>query len=346
MRTKTSELDKSELDIVKHLQKQIRLLERDRAKLHEKLGNLDEFAARCAAAIVAAPPFPRFTYKHARAQGVEVVANIDFSDWHIGEVIRANETDGFNRYNYRIAEARIFGIVNDFLKWVDVQRRVYVIQECRITGKGDYISGDIHYELSATNEFPVPEQTVRAGKLLGEVIRRIASHFERVQVDAVGADNHGRLTRKPQAKQKTSNNMSFIVHEMARVETGACRNVKWNIATGMKLLTRLAGWPFLIEHGDTIKSWAGFPYYGLGRLIGREATRRMTTGKGFQYLSIGHFHVPAFVEGRTLVNGSLSGTSEFDHSCGRHAAPSQLAFLVHPKHGVFNLVAFRGEPEV
>jgi hypothetical protein len=38
------------------------------------------------------------------------------------------------------------------------------------------------------------------------------------------------------------------------------------------------------------------------------------------------------------MNGSLSGTTEFDHSCGRHAAPAQTSFLVHPKYGIFDFV--------
>ena len=52
--------------------------------------------------------------------------------------------------------------------------------------------------------------------------------------------------------------------------------------------------------------------------------------------------VASFIEGMTIVNGSLSGTSEFDHSCGRHASPCQVAYLMHGKHGLFNLVPFHG----
>jgi hypothetical protein len=43
----------------------------------------------------------------------------------------------------------------------------------------------------------------------------------------------------------------------------------------------------------------------------------------FDYISIGHWHVPAIIDGNILVNGNLPGTTEFDHIQGRHAAPSQ-----------------------
>jgi hypothetical protein len=136
--------------------------------------------------------------------------------------------------------------------------------------------------------------------------------------------------------------MSFVVHAIAEKATSQCNNVRWNIAKGMKLLVEINGFKFLCEHGDTIRGQMGIPYYGFARLVGKEATRRMGTNKNFDFLNIGHFHVPAFIEGRTLVNASLSGTSEFDHSCGRHAAPGQIAFFVNRKHGIFNLTPFKG----
>jgi len=66
----------------------------------------------------------------------------------------------------------------------------------------------------------------------------------------------------------------------------------------------------------------------------------MGTDKSFRYIGIAHWHVPAFLEGAVIVNGSLSGTTEFDHSQGRHADPTQVAFMVHPNHGMFNYTPF------
>ena len=66
----------------------------------------------------------------------------------------------------------------------------------------------------------------------------------------------------------------------------------------------------------------------------------MNTSERFNFSAMGHFHVPGFIEGATLMNGSLSGTTEFDHSVGRFSPPSQLAFMVHPNHKIFNIVPF------
>lgn len=86
---------------------------------------------------------------------------------------------------------------------------------------------------------------------------------------------------------------------------------------------------------------AGIPYYGMERDRAREAMKRQHTEKGFDYISIGHWHVPAIIGGNILVNGSLPGTTEFDHLVGRHASPAQVSFMVHPKFGLFNWVAWK-----
>lgn len=130
--------------------------------------------------------------------------------------------------------------------------------------------------------------------------------------------------------------MSLLVHIIANERASKCQNVRTVQSDGIKLLADVNGKKFLLEHGSDIKGWAGFPYYGMGRMKGREAARRMNTRRGFDYSVMGHFHVPAVIEGSMLVNGSLSGTSELDHAQGRHADPAQVAFLVHPHHGVFN----------
>lgn len=315
-------------------------LEKANKDLRLKVGAQKELASELSDAVRAADPFPRHVYAKPQASKSPVVPAIMLSDWHIGEVIQEDETEGFNRFNYQVAEDRIFGIVDSFLKWVEVQRKIYNITTVSILGLGDWVSGNIHAELLATNEFPLPVQTAKAGLLFGEVLVRISSHFDIVNVSEVGADNHGRLQPKPQAKQKAANSMSFLVHTIANQYSEKQGNIVVDEAAGIKMVTEIANHKFLLEHGDTVKAYMGIPYYGMNRERGREAMKRMGTLQEFDYMGLGHWHVPGFVEGCVIVNGSLSGTSEFDHSVGRHANPAQVAFMVHPKYGVFNWTPF------
>src|SRR6185312_15027171 len=93
---------------------------------------------------------------------------------------------------------------------------------------------------------------------------------------------------------------------------------------------------FLLAHGHHIMGQAGIPFYGMERSRAREAVKRAAEpNKMFDYMSMGHWHVPAIISGNILINGSLPGCTEFDHLQGRYAPPSQVSFLVHPRHGMF-----------
>ena len=332
---------KKQEELVAHLRARVQQVEGQLKSYQESAGGMEELYQSIATAVQAVEPYPRVKYERTKDPSRPVSLVADLSDLHIGEVVNPAEVEGLNEFNWAIAQDRIFQYAKNLVKWSAVQRRAYPIEELVILGKGDYISGSIHKELEATNEFPPPVQAVNAGHLVGEFAARLAPHFDKVRFIGVGADNHGRLQPKPQAKQKAQNSYSYVTHAVAQAYLKEHKNIEFIEATGMKYLANIQGWKFLIEHGDTIRAWSGLPAYGMARTVGREATRRMRGSLGFDYYSIGHFHVPSVLEERILVNGSLSGTSEFDHSCGRHAAPSQVSYLVHPEWGLFNWISWK-----
>lgn len=316
-------------------------LARDNKNLRKQLGGAAELVSQVVGAVDRLVPYPVFHYKTNPKTSSAVVPVLCLSDWHIGEVVSPDETEGFNQFNWRVAKNGVLGLVQDFLNWVQIQRTFYPIHECAVFCEGDFVSGDIHSELQVTNEFPLPVQAAKAGWLLGEVFRILSAHFSKVTAYEVAADNHGRLQKKPQAKQKSANNMTYLVHVIANSAVESCKNFVPVMSEGMKAIAKVNGKRFLLQHGDNLRGVLGIPFYAFAREIGREATKRMgNLALSFDYMVIGHFHSPTFLEGRTIVNGSLSGTSEFDHACGRHAVPCQVAFLVHPRHGIFNFTPF------
>ena len=271
---------------------------------------------------------------------------LKLSDWQIGEVIKAGETEGFGVFNFTIAEQRVQRLVTSFLAWVDMHRRAgYNLRRLDIFSEGDLISGDIHYELQVTNEFPVPVAVAKAGLLLAQCISQLAPHFERVNVWEINADNHGRLTQKNQAKQGALNNHCYTAHTICNVALAKHTNVHVTMAEGIKLIADVLGKRFLLAHGHHIKGVLGIPYYGFERDRAREAVKRMNALKKqrFDYISIAHWHVATILGGKIpiLVNGSLPGTTEFDHMQGRYSEPSQVSFMVHPTHGLFNWVPWK-----
>jgi len=315
---------------------------RENKKLLEEIGRGNLYVDKIIASVVASQPYKIYKYVVPK-KGALVDLIIKFSDWQIGEQILAREIEGFGGYNFAIAQNSIENIVSDIVKWVETQRKGYRIDTCHIFCEGDFVSGDIHDELKITNEFPLPVQTEKAGLLLGEMFLILCSHFKKVIAWEVSADNHGRLVKKIQFKQRSLNNMNHLVYAIANAKASGCKNFESVRTEGIKLLAEVAGYKFLLTHGNDIKSWMGIPYYGLSRDFGKEAKKRMRAKHDqFDFMSIGHWHVPSVIEDMIFVNGCLCGTTEFDHAQGRYAEPSQCAFLVSPKHGYFNWTAFRG----
>lgn len=317
-------------------------LERRNKKLMEQIGEGELFVDRITSAIVAAKPYQTYTYQSPK-KGTEAAAILKLSDWHIGEVVSKIETEGFGGYDFDIAKRRMLTIADDFVKWSRVQRHSYKMEEAHLFCEGDFIAGDIHRELSVTNEFPLPVQTEKAGNLLGEVMRIIHSHFKRVVVWQNAADNHGRLVKKPQSKQCALNNMSRLVYAVANARTSRCNRLQIQPIAGIKKVANVLGTRWLIQHGNGIKCHMGIPYYGISRGVGRESKKRLRMNKeGFDYISMAHFHVPAVIEDIVFVNGALSGTTEYDHGQGRYCDPAQCAVLVSKKRQCyFNWTPFR-----
>jgi len=329
---------------IAHLRAQIKEQNTTITQFQRSRGGMIEMAQRIVESVKALTPLSPspFTIRDVSSSEVALVENL--SDLHVGELIRPAETRGFGAYNYAIAQKRLNGVhLPNILNWTELNRRGYNIQDLHIFGIGDYVSGNIHQELLVTNEFPLPGQTARAGLLIAEHVRGLAPHFRNVYFHGVGADNHGRLQPKPQAKQKANNNMSYLVHALVEAYTRDIPNVKLIQYEDMAPLVEVAEHKFIVTHGDTVKTVNGLPWYGLERYISREAQRLMQSG-GFDYLNVGHYHTPIYLP-RLLMNGSLSGSTEFDHSMGRFAPPSQISYLVHKKHGVFNYTAWKFDIE-
>jgi len=262
------------------------------------------------------------------------------SDWHIGEYVEPDEIEEFNAFSWAIAQKRVYYLVKQFINWVNVERVTAKIDEVVILVNGDLISGDIHHELQVTNEFPSPVQCVRSGLLLAKAVAELAPHFKEVRVVCTTADNHARLTVKPQYKQAGLNSFGYMTAWIAKERLSSHKNVDFEISAKITTPVEIQGHRYLSSHGNTIRGWAGFPWYGADRKVAREAkARRKMPTKSFDKMIIGHFHVPLKTM-EYIVNGSLSGTTELDHGQGRHAEPCQVAWLQHPKYGEYQFNEF------
>jgi hypothetical protein len=266
------------------------------------------------------------------------------NDWHYGAVQASSEVEGFGKFSPEICTERVMGLADKVIKWVEVQRSGYCLDDLTVLALGDFISGDIHDELRITNAFPTPVQSTGAGVLLSDMVAKLAPAFARTSVHFVVPDNHGRLTKKPQAKEEGLNSHNYVVGFVAAERLKAHKAVEFAMYPQYETTVDVRGRRYLLCHGHGVMGWMGFPYYGVERKIAREALRRMNgpDPRRFDKVIMGHWHAP-MAHQWYWISGSISGTDAFDHKNARHAPPSQAAWLVHPKYGEFNRIDFNLE---
>jgi hypothetical protein len=324
-----------EADVV-FLRNRIKELEAKHSEAKTATGEALEIVHALQEAVAIASPV-KMEYKPQPAlSGAPCTHVLHLTDWHYGAVIEKDEVDGFGEYSPDIAECRIKTLGDAILGKTDAQRHGYNVPHLHIIGTADYISGDIHPELQVTNAFPCPVQAVRCGYAMGGLLAMFAPHFDTVTVDLVTLDNHGRLTRKPQASQGGLNNWSYVVAQIAAQHVKEYKHVTVRTHAKPTALVTVGPERYLAFHGHQIRGWAGKPYYGFDRRAAMEAIKRMGIPESaFTSLLLGHFHHGMNGDVWKL-GGSLSGTDAFDHSCGRHSKPHQVGWFVHPRHGEFD----------
>jgi hypothetical protein len=271
---------------------------------------------------------------------------MQIGDAHMGEVQDSGEIEGFNEFNSTICERRQVNYTVDFIKWVNVHRHGYNINECVVLVTGDLISGDIQM-MNITNEFPITVQVCRASEVLCKQIALLAPHFKKVTVHFIVEDNHARLTQKPQMKEAGVNSMNYLVGMMAKAYLERHTNVEFNIYPMFEKVVHVENTQYLICHGHGVQGWGGIPYYGIERKVGKESQARLqiimreierAKDVGFHKYIFGHWHTP-FDMPLYACCGSVSGTGAYDHKAGRYARPSQASWMVG-KHGEFNRINF------
>jgi hypothetical protein len=205
---------------------------------------------------------------------------------------------------------------------------------------GDLISGEIHEELSKTNDLmSIPAVRELATHLISGIDLLLRSFACEVRVISVPG-NHGRATKKPESK-------NFVMTSYDTLTAWLVES--WFTAKGTKRITFTApasgdavvdicGWRFLFTHGDRIGSRGGMGMVGPAATVSRGMQRLIqdyaAEGTVIDHIMIGHFHSPMELE-QGIVNGCLSGPSEYSRSGRMRPHPaSQWMISVHPEHGI------------
>jgi hypothetical protein len=255
------------------------------------------------------------------------------SDWHADETVDKRAMNGLNEFNLVIARKRVktlFEAVVDIL-------RIYASNSDTTTlviaAIGDFMSSWIHDELVETNSLTPPMALLAVLDMWTGGIDYILSSGVIQDILIVGAvGNHGRITRKPQSKNRTTKNYEWILYSLLGryyVAKGEKR-VRVQMPQGYFNYLEILGHTIRCHHGDAIHYQGGI---GGVHIPLKKAIAMWNKAKRADLDLLGHWHQCEFSRDY-IINGSLIGYSEYAEIIKAEPEPAQQAmFLLHNKYG-------------
>ena len=250
---------------------------------------------------------PRWLTKKRKGTDVGTVCTI-LSDTHFDEVVNPKELTGRNAYNREIAVARLERYF----------QKVILLAKEYITGLnydgivlflgGDIFSGDIHEELTESNEDTMLGSVLFWTEQLCAGITLLADEFGSVHVPCV-VGNHGRRTRKPRAKMRARDNFDWFLAKNLETQLASDDRITFVIPDATDISIVVNTTRYLLTHGDQASGGGGIG--GIWPPLMRLVARKRVNNE-FDCLVLGHWHQLVMAPSSGFIlNGSLKGWDEY-----------------------------------
>ena len=292
------------------------------------------------------PRVPAWLLSTSPAKGVTGIPTLMLSDLHWGEVVDPDQIGGVNEYNLEIASRRLRRVVETAIELLVEHMAVPEYPGIVLALGGDMVTGDIHDELTATNEREIMPVVLDLWGALAWAIETMANTFGKVFVPCVGG-NHARTTQKIRAKGRNFTSFDWLLYQFLAKRFEGDKRVSFFIPSGPDALYSVYGHKYLLTHGDQFRGGDGM-IGALGPIIRGDHKKRSRNGQiGMEYdtLVIGHWHQLIQMQ-RLIVNGSLIGYNEYAYAGNfGFEAPKQALWLTHPSHGITFSMPVHAEPK-
>lgn len=263
----------------------------------------------------------------------EATAIVQWSDWHVDEVVELETVNGLNEYNKGVAKQRSVKLAENTVKLLDSQRSAVNINNLVLHLGGDSIGGYIHPELQQTNSMSPLQGIFYAKELHIAGIEHLLKYGNLKNIIVVTSrGNHPRMTPKMQFANDYSMNLeTFLYLSLAdyfKDDKRVCFKIEQSELSYLTVYDK----PLRFFHGHQIRFQGGIggltvPLY--------KAIHRWNANIKAYYNFMCDKHTYSNPTPDCQVNGSLKGYDAFAISLGfSYQPPLQSFTLLDSKRGI------------
>jgi len=282
---------------------------------------------------IAVPPKYLRWDEMVKRKSTRATAIVLLSDWHIGEKVDLEQSNGLNEYSPKIAERRVKRVFQKIPEYLDRYCPMYKVLYLAVIG--DIMTGFIHEELRRTNHLSPVEEVLFGKDLLASGIDWLLKHGVKSIVIPTAHGNHGRITEKSQFKDSYKVSYEWMMYQdLARVYRNDPR-VNWVIAKGYHNHVSIYDRLCRFHHGDAHKYQGGVG--GLTVPVKRDIGRWNKSPLKAECDFFGHWHTTHF-DKSFISNGSMIGFGEYSVRIKAEYEPPSQQFVVFSKNRGRHLV--------
>lgn len=264
------------------------------------------------------------------------VPTILLSDLHAGEVVDPHQINGVNEFHLKIFDQRMEHLAESAIRLLSILSPMMEYPGLVLALGGDNCSGNIHEELTATNELNSMPVVLHLYRVIGGFITTMAKKFGRVHIEAV-TGNHGRDTRKTWNKDRHHTSFDWLLYCFLAEHFTDDDRVTFHIPDGPDAYYQIYNYRYCLTHGDQFRSFGDSMIGALGPIIRgdiKKRSRNMQINLDYDTLIMGHWHQYIHLN-RLIVNGSVKGYDEYANQANfPFEQPQQAMWLTHPKYGI------------
>jgi len=241
------------------------------------------------------------TYKDVQSEWGNILG---ISDWHIGELVNSEQTEGIGEFNYEVADKRIKKYIKK-VKSSNVPKSKNLI----IVDLGDNIRGIIHGGIQDTEE-SLMVSLVKCFDMTASFIKSLLQLYDKIDYNFV-VGNHSRLEEQIKVKDKYQDYSWLVIQMITRMFENEPR-IKFNISKSGHCFFKVNRVGVMAFHGDTFRNYS--PISGQSRAVLQDHCNHMFKDSAKFFIS-GHTHNPVTVAnqygGFNIVSGCLVGSNEY-----------------------------------